>query len=139
PVTFTGKDASNNSGTCGSTLTVVDTTPPVISSVSATPNLLWPPNHKMVHVAVGVVVADVCDPTASCHITGVTSNEPINGGGYGNTDPVWVVSGPLTVDLRAERSGHGTGRIYTVAVQCGDNSGNGATGQTTVLVPHDMR
>jgi len=33
------------------TVTVVDTTAPAISGVTATPKLLWPVNHKMVAVS----------------------------------------------------------------------------------------
>jgi len=138
-VTFTGEDGSGNDDSCGSTLTVVDTTPPVIDSLTATPSLLWPPNHKMVAVTVAVSVSDICDPSASCHISAITSDEPVNGGGDGNTSPDWVITGPLTADLRAERSGQGDGRVYTLTVQCGDGSGNDSTGQTFVFVPHDRR
>jgi hypothetical protein len=40
----------------------------------------------------------------------------------------------LTVQLRAERCGTGTGRIYTITVQCKDASGNTSTKTTTVTV-----
>src|SRR5207245_2428523 len=35
---------------------LIECTGPVISSVSASPNVLWPPNHKMVLVAVNYTV-----------------------------------------------------------------------------------
>jgi hypothetical protein len=57
----------------------------------------------------------------------VSSNEPINGPGDGNTAPDWVITGTSTVDLRSERSGTGTGRVYIVKVECTDSSGNSAT------------
>lgn len=41
----------------------------------------------------------------------------------------------LTVQLRAERSGHWNGRIYTITVQTKDASGNASTKTTTVKVP----
>jgi hypothetical protein len=46
-----------------------------------------------------------------------------------------VISGPLSASLRAERSGTGTGRIYTLTIRCRDAAGNAATGTTTVVVP----
>src|SRR4030095_4167391 len=39
--------------------------------------------------------------------------------------------------LRSERSGNGTGRIYTISVTCTDQYGNSSTSTTTVTVPHD--
>jgi len=116
----------------------LETSPPNISSVSATPNVLTPPNHKMVPVALTVAVSDNCDAAVgqSCHVVSVTSNEPISGNGEGDTAPDWEITGNLTLNLRAERSGGGTGRIYTISVQCTDNAGNSASRSTTVTVPH---
>jgi len=119
-------------------ITVVDTTPPTINSISAGPDVLWPPNHKMVDVTVTVDCEDICDSDPVCRIVDVTSNEPINGLGDGNTDPDWVITGDLTVSLRAERAGGGSGRVYTIHVECTDASGNTATGTVEVMVPHDQ-
>jgi hypothetical protein len=38
--------------------------------------------------------------------------------------------------LRAERSGGGSGRIYTVTVEATDEAGNTTTATTEVTVPH---
>jgi hypothetical protein len=93
----------------------------------------------MVPVNVSVAVTDNCDAAVlqSCHIVLVTSNEPISGNGDGNTAPDWQIAGNLTANLRAERSGPGTGRIYTLTVQCTDSAGNSSSRETTVTVPHD--
>ena len=115
-----------------------DVTPPVISSVSADSSVLWPPNHKMRSVAVAVVVSDNSDPSPSCSIISVGSDEPVSGKGAGNTSPDWEVTGDSTVDLRAERSGKGDGRVYTIEVDCSDASGNTSTSTTEVTVPHDQ-
>jgi hypothetical protein len=115
---------------------ILDTTPPVISSVSASPNVLWPPNHKMAPVAVAVSASDTSSPTVTCKITSVTSNEPLIGPGSGHTAPDWQITGDLSVNLRAERSGTGNGRVYTLAVQCTDASNNSSSARTTVSVPH---
>jgi hypothetical protein len=117
---------------------VVDTTPPEIHSVMATPSSLWAPNHKMDPVAVTVDVSDVCDPSPTCRIVAVTSTEPVNGKGDGNTDPDWHITGALTVELRAERSGGGAGRVYTLTIRCTDASGNAGTRDVVVTVAHDQ-
>jgi hypothetical protein len=107
----------------------------VIVSASASPNRLFPPNHKLVPVTISVTHqgGDV-----SCKITNVTSNQPINGKGDGNTSPDWIITGDLTLLLRAERAGNiKTDRVYTITVQCADIFGNTTTTTVSVTVPHD--
>jgi len=112
---------------------LLDTTPPDISTVSATPDSLWPPDHKMVPVTVAVSVTDACDPdvAAACEIISVSSNES-------GTSPEWQITGPLTVNLRAERLVTATGRTCTITVQCMNESGNASTKTVAVTVPHDQ-
>jgi hypothetical protein len=125
-----------NTASVARTVHVVDTTPPSISAPAATPNVLWPPNHKMVDVAVSYAVSDAGDPSPACSL-GVTSNEPVNGTGDGDTAPDWQVIDSHHARLRAERAGTGNGRIYTIKVTCTDASGNSASRTTTVTVPHN--
>src|SRR5215510_9623087 len=109
---------------------------PIISGVSATPNVLWPPNHKMVEVTVDYTVTDPCPNT--CVLT-VSSSEPINGTGDGNTAPDWEVIDAHHVNLRAERSGNNAGRIYTITITCTNNLNKlSSTKTVTVIVPHDQ-
>ena len=56
----------------------------------------------MVPINVSPSVSD-CDSGVTCRIVSVTSNEPVEGLGDGDTSPDWVITGNLT-DLRAERS-----------------------------------
>ena len=127
-------DSGSNTVTCSSTLTVVDTIPPVISA-TASPNKLWPPNHKMVEVKLKVTVKDQCGPS-SWRIVSVSSNEPVDDKGDGNTSPDWEIVNESCVKLRAERSGKGNGRLYTIKVQAQDEAGNlGKVYPVTVLVP----
>jgi len=135
--TWTATDYSENTSSCVQTIEVVDTTPPVISSVSASPEIPWPPNHKMRLITVEAVAVDNCDPEPVCKIISVKSNEPTNGIGDGNTVPDWEITGDLKVKLRAERAGGGSGRKYTITAKCTDDSDNSATEDTTVTVPHD--
>lgn len=72
-----------------------------------------------------------------CRIVRVASNEPPNGLGDSDTAPEWVITGDLTVALRAARSGIGNGRIYTLEIACEDGSGNVATTNVALSVPHD--
>ena len=137
-VTWTAKDASGNVVTATQNVTIVDTTAPGVSSVTASPNQLWPPNHQMVDVTVTVGAADACDAAPTAQILSVTSNEPINGLGDGDTAPDWVITGNLTVKLRSERSGKGAGRIYTITVACTDASGNRSTRTVAVTVPKNQ-
>jgi hypothetical protein len=115
-----------------------DVTPPTIGSAVVTPTVLWPANHKMVDVAVRYQVTDDRDPAPTCSLS-VVSNEPLNGTGDGDTSPDWVVIDARRLQLRAERSGTGTGRVYTLTVTCGDASGNLATRQLGVTVPKNQR
>ncbi|MBV8518046.1 MAG: HYR domain-containing protein [Acidobacteria bacterium] len=127
--------ATNSAGsTSGSfTVTVVDTTPPVVTSTTASPNSIWPPNHKMVNVTVTVNAIDAVDLTPTSRIIGVTSNQPINGPGDGNTNSDWVITGPLTLQLRAERAGSND-RVYTITVETKDDAGNATTSTVKVTV-----
>jgi hypothetical protein len=114
-----------------------DVTAPVVTAIGVSPNTLWPPNHKLVPVTVALAATDACSAVTSA-IASVTSDEPVNGLGDGNTEPDWVVTGALTLLLRAERSGLGDGRVYTIGVTSTDASGNATTSYATVLVPHDQ-
>ncbi len=105
--------------------------PPVIHNLSATPSVLWPPNHKMVPVTINVEATDDFALVGS-EIVSVTSNEP---SGPGKREQDWEITGPLSLNLRAERLGRGNGRVYTITVQCEDDGGNVTTGTVTVRVP----
>jgi len=108
---------------------------PEIVASSASPAMLWPPNHKMVRVAVSVTARDQCGPTPQCRIASVVSNEPVDGTGDGDTAPDWSITGGLTVNLRAERSGRGQGRVYGIGLTCSDASGRSTAGVVEVRVP----
>jgi HYR domain-containing protein len=134
-VTCTATDAHGNVGTGQFYVTVTDTTPPVIGTVTASPNTLWPPNHKMVLVTVTMSATDIVDSSLTNKILSVSSNQPINGTGDGDTAPDWNITGPLTVQIRAERS-QGNDRTYTITVQSKDDSGNASTKTVQVFVRH---
>jgi hypothetical protein len=105
-----------------------------IESVGASPSTLWAPNHKMVPVSLSLTMAGTCG-TATCQVVSVTSNEPADGLGDGDTSPDWEIGEGLTLMLRAERAGGGSGRAYTVTIRCTDEAGNVVTKTATVSVP----
>jgi hypothetical protein len=119
-----------------------DTTPPVVTC-SASPNVLWPPNHKMVEVNVTVTVSDAESGPAGFELVSVTSNEPDEGLGDGDfpNDIQGFVVGTADTSgfLRAERSGLGTGRTYMLTYEGSDQAENTAQCTATVTVPHDQR
>lgn len=104
-------------------VTVLDTTAPVISDFSLSHSSLWPVNHRMIDVTVSYTAADAGDPSPQCSLS-VISSEPADGPGDGATELDWEVVNNRLVRLRAERSGTGEGRIYTVSLSCSDASGN---------------
>ncbi len=121
---------------CSFNVTVNDTQAPVITEVSATPSSLWPGNHKMKDVVINYNTWDNCGSVTSA-LT-VSSNEPVNGTGDGDTSPDWVILDNHHLQLRAERAGSGNDRIYTVTISSVDASGNTATKTVDIIVPHDM-
>jgi predicted extracellular nuclease len=118
-------------------LDTCDEIAPAIDAISVTPSVLWPANHKYVGVTATVTASDNFDPDVSVTLVSVTSNEPDNGSGDGNTVNDIVTVDDLHVKLRAERSGNGSGRIYTMTYIATDACGNSSeTASTTVTVPH---
>lgn len=120
----------------------VDTTPPDVTC-SGSPNELWPPNHRMVGVTATVTVSDSQSGPAGFTLDSVTSSEADEGLGDGDRpdDVQGFVVGTADTDgdLRAERSGSGDGRTYTLTYVGADNAGNTASCSAEVIVPHDRR
>ena len=131
-VTIIATDTKGNTADCSTTVTVVDTIPPVITKLTATPDKLWPPNHKMVQIQVKATVTDGCGPT-TWKIISVTSSEAVNAIGSGNTAPDWQITGDHTLNLRAERSGKTGPRIYTIKVVAKDAAGNVSESKTLIV------
>ena len=131
-VTCMATDSAGNTATCSFTVTVKDCEAPVISNVNIDKPRLWSPNHKMVDVAASYMATDNCD--TPINFLTATSNEPVNGLGDGSTMPDWVIVDAHHVQLRAERSGIGTGRVYTMTITSTDSSGNSSSKTVTVNV-----
>lgn len=127
-------DASDDTDSADVT---VSNPPPVIGPVSVDPEMLWPPNHAMRTVAVSYEVTDNCGEPA-CTLS-VVSSEPDEGLGDGDTAGDIEVVDAHTVRLRAERSGLGTGRSYTISVTCGDEGGGSSDAEVVVSVPKSKK
>ncbi|OGG43279.1 MAG: hypothetical protein A3F84_12920 [Candidatus Handelsmanbacteria bacterium RIFCSPLOWO2_12_FULL_64_10] len=95
----------------------------------------------MVLVAKGISAKDDRDPSPTLSVA-VASNEPVNGLGDGDMAPDWNVvnngNGTFDVWVRAERSGKGSGRIYTITATATDRSNNTASVSAAVTVGHDQ-
>jgi hypothetical protein len=131
-------DAFGQSDEDTMTARVVDTTAPALS-VSVSPTSLWPPNHKLVPIAVTLGASDACDANLTLRLVSITSNEGDLANGSGHTSPDIQDAQFGTDDrqflLRAERGGGGVGRIYTITYEARDANGNVTTSQATVRVP----
>jgi hypothetical protein len=132
-VTVTGtRYDGTTADSCSFDVTVNDTELPVVSAATASPRVLWPPDHQMIPITVNYTATDNC--SVGCVLT-VTSNEAINGLGDGDTAPDWQIVDAHHLLLRSERSGKGSGRTYTITVTCTDPAGHTVVRTTTVVVP----
>ncbi|HEY5219546.1 MAG TPA: hypothetical protein VIJ16_07045, partial [Gemmatimonadaceae bacterium] len=155
PLALVVTDASGATATAYFAITVAPPPSPT-TTLSATPNSLWPPDHNYNTITVSAVIGAACGGTAPVVGGYVVSNEPdnSNGSGDGNTTGdvrVTLPSGrvllssnsspqvafdPLTdkLQLRAERAGNNSDRVYSIVLTL-----NGAPVDTaTVVVGHDQ-
>jgi uncharacterized repeat protein (TIGR01451 family) len=139
-ITWTAKDAANNTTSGNQTITVKDATPPVIILTSGTITLS-PPNHTYQTFTIANLVASVsdqCDASVDINdvvISQVTSDETENGNGDGNTNNDIVITPDCkSVQLRRERQGGGDGRVYKVTLKVKDSSGNVTTAVRQIYV-----
>ena len=155
-IIYQATDAAGNTASCTTSLTVTDTTPPVVTVAtgpSAADAAFSPPDGELHLVSLadcGVeLINDTCQgPLAiegSARITCVSSDEPASPGGRGCHDPRHhhpPATGPAdivlvddtTVELRADRDPNGDGRVYTIAFEVFDASGNTTPGSCQVTV-----
>jgi hypothetical protein len=122
---------------------VIDSTAPIIVPMPSQ-TILWPPNHRMVDIWIQANASDNSGGPVMLSAV-VSSNEPIDGLGDGDMSPDWTEPviyqelGIITLQLRAERSGSGNGRIYTIKITATDSSNNSSMADVKIIVPHDQQ
>ncbi len=143
PVTCSAKDGAGNAASCGFSVTVRDSLPPVPGADKGL--VLWPPNHQLVTLSLEDCAGpaqDACGGTLPIlqvgRILRVTSDEveDDNGNGDGRTCGDIQLTSATAFQVRAERQGPSDGRVYTVHYEVKDASGNSAPGVCRVSVPH---
>ena len=111
--------------------------PPDISQAQPSPSTLWPPDHRMISVSIRRVNDPDGDPFTLA-INSVRQDEPTSGLGDGDLCPDAQGIGTSSVQLRAERSGTGVGRVYTIFFAAKDRRGGESRSTVQVCVPHDQ-
>ena len=120
-------------------LATLDTTPPTITITSVTPDILWPPNGKLVPVTIAGIITDAGSGVHTSTAAYVVIDE------YGLIQPSGSVtvnadgSYAFTTQLQASRKGSDKdGRQYTITVSAQDEAGNMGSATTQVIVPHNQ-
>lgn len=135
---FDGYDSSE----CTAVIELTNIIPPTIVPREG-PVVLWPPNHKWNEITPEMcleAVEDSCDDLSfeDVRVLSVTSDEAFDARGSGNSKPDIEIGCDGTVQLRAERSGGGDGRVYSILYSVTDSDGNSASAWCKVVVPHDQ-
>ena len=118
--------------------------PPTLDCTQAVASLgvIWPPNHTFVPVMIWGVTTDPSLGSVSININinidAIHQDEPVDALGSGNTAPDGKGIGTSTAYVRAERSGPGTGRLYSIDFTASDGMGDTCSGVVQVQVPHDQ-
>lgn len=116
---------------------IVDGQAPQLT-VTLTPSSIESVNHRLADITATVTVFDYCDPMPEVVLLSIVSTEADNGLGDADT-PNDIQEAVLGTDdrqfkVRAERSGQGSGRIYTVTYRATDSAGNSTDAAATVTV-----
>ncbi|MDQ1914102.1 Ig-like domain-containing protein [Paenibacillus sp. GD4] len=132
-------DKAGNQETVHTKLVRIDKTAPTLQ-VTLSESVLFPANHRMVSVTASTYAQDRFTSDVKVTLLSVVSNEPDEGLGDGDTagDIQGAEAGTADLEflLRAERSGKGPGRMYTVTYLASDEAGNHTTASAIVTVPH---
>jgi len=125
-------DAAGNVTVKSVRLIVRDVTAPHVVSISASPDTIRPANKQMVPVTVSISAVDNCDSSPVSRIVSIESSDPETGNGD-RTTPDWVITGPLSAQVRSEVS-DADYRVYTVIVSTTDRCGNVTLSSVPVTV-----
>lgn len=125
---------------CQATVTVADTTAPVITPSLVVPVLSPSKQHNLETVGLSATATDECSTPPTSFQIEVYGDEddqtPTDAKGtVFSPDASNLAVGSLR--LRAERVDSGDGRVYLVVVSGADGAGNTGYGCATVVVPHN--
>lgn len=132
-------DAAGNSAEATQKVVVTDEEAPRITMSGYSPEI-WPPNHQWHTFTLDQFIAsatDNCTSTLDAYVMKITSDEASNAPGSGQTDEDILISDCQSFSLRAERSGAGNGRVYTIYFAVEDAHGNQSIDSATVRVPQN--
>lgn len=112
--------------------------PPTCSTATASPSVLWPPNHKLAPIAIGGVTDPDGDPI-KLSVTRILQDEPPTSADFNgdNGDSGRQGSDDRVTFVRAERMGNGDGRVYEIRFTADDERGGACSGTVFVGVPRD--
>ncbi|TBR18801.1 hypothetical protein EPO66_01145 [bacterium] len=128
-VTGEAIDIADNKSSTSVSLNI-DKTPPKVT-LTATPNILWSPDNKMVDVVIKGEATDSLSGIDS--LTFKVTDE------YGKVQPT-LTGFNSTIKLEASRNGDDKdGRTYTITATAKDKAGNESMATAIVTVPHDQR
>jgi hypothetical protein len=108
---------------------------PDCSQAVPSESLLWPPNQQFVSIEITGVTSPDGGPVLVT-IDRIYQDEPVSGRGDGNTSPDGLGVAATSAQIRAERSGHGNGRVYHIAFIAENGQGGACSGEVLVGVPH---
>ncbi len=121
-------DCAGNKAVTSIALNIDKTLPTV--NITATPNTLWPPNHKLTNVTIGGQAQDSLSGIAQT--TFKLTDE------YKTTEPT-IPGFNSTIQLESWRNGDDLdGRTYTITATTKDKADNQVIATTTVICPHDQ-
>jgi hypothetical protein len=134
----TGYGVGSPSTATGTITNTPDTTAPVITLIPNVNMTLWPPDHNYETVEVSDFVSgatDNCDGPVDVYILKIHSDEVEDGAADGSTlNDIVIANDCESAQLRAERSGAGNGRVYTITFKAVDSAGNFSTATAQVTV-----
>jgi von Willebrand factor A domain-containing protein 7 len=116
---------------------MTSTSAPTLNCAQARSNVssLWPPDHRLVPVTVQGITSSDGSPV-TVRFDEILQSEPTEGLGDGDTCPDGEGIGTATAQIRSERSGDGSGRVYTLRFTARTDSGGSCQGSVNLCVQH---